>query len=239
MLCAGAWAAEPGGQPTQVRLASEEWLDYTNADGTGLAWDVLREVFQPAGVAVKIRSAPYFRAVGLVKKDEADAWVGSYQNENADNLYPRWHFDVDHIYALGLTSKVVPTLETVGNHRLSWVRGYGYEKYLPNVSRFDEVQRRTGIASMLEHDRTDFYIDAQTEVEYVVEHSSDPSKFRMTHIAELPLYLAFANTARGRELMAIFDKRMESLVQSGQLRKIFARWEQPYPFDNVEVSAKK
>jgi polar amino acid transport system substrate-binding protein len=31
----GALAAE--GVPKQVHLVSEEWLDYTNADGTGVA----------------------------------------------------------------------------------------------------------------------------------------------------------------------------------------------------------
>lgn len=100
-----AWVllcAVPGvmAQEQQVRLVSEEWLDYTNADGSGLAWDVLRKVFEPAGVKVKVLSAPYSRSVGLVKRGEADAWVGSYKEENDDNLYPRWHFDMDHILSL-------------------------------------------------------------------------------------------------------------------------------------------
>ena len=45
LLCVGAsagWAADTPEVPGQIRLASEAWNDYTNADGSGLAWDVLR-----------------------------------------------------------------------------------------------------------------------------------------------------------------------------------------------------
>lgn len=232
LLVAGvARAAEPVVLPASVRLASEEWQDYTNADGSGVAWDVLRKVFEPAGVKVQVLSVPYSRAVGLVKRAEADAWVGSYHEESDDYLYPRHAFDSDHIYALGLASSPVPTLDTLGRYKLSWVRGYDYQHYLPNVKEFREVQRREGILPMLERKRVDFYIDAQTEVNYVQGQASDPARYRRTHLAELPLYLAFAKTAEARALKELFDRRMDELIASGALREIFARWKQPYPFE--------
>ncbi|MFK0088964.1 substrate-binding periplasmic protein [Pseudomonas sp. NPDC090755] len=229
-------AEPPPATPAQIRLASEEWLDYTNADGSGLAWDVLRKVFEPAGVKVRIQSVPYSRAIGLVKRGEADAWVGSYKEENAENLYPHWHFDLDHIYALGLASQPVPTLENLGQFRLAWVRGYDFNDYLPNVGHFREIQRREGILPMLEHDRVDLYIDALTEVDYVLDQAAKPQAFRRTHLIELPLYLAFARTREGHALQVLFDQRMGKLVASGELREIFKRWEQPYPFDEASTS---
>ncbi|MGY2957718.1 polar amino acid transport system substrate-binding protein [Pseudomonas sp. TE6349] len=231
LMAAAPWAAAGDSQPGQIRLVSEEWADYTNADGTGVAWDVMRKVFQPAGIEVVPQSAPYSRAIGLVKRGEADAWVGSYKDESEDNLYPRWHFDVDHIYALGLASKPAPTLATIGDYRLTWVRGYAYGKYLPRVREYREIQRREGILPMLEHDRVDFYVDAMTEVDYVIGQSSQPDRFRRTHVVELPMYLAFARSERGEALRDVFDKRMAELVRSGELKPIFERWKQPYPFD--------
>ena len=50
---------------------------------------------------------------------------------------------------------------------------------------------------MLTHNRADYYIDALTEVDFVVSRANDPAQFRKTHIAELPLYLCFANTSTG------------------------------------------
>ncbi|WP_442513792.1 substrate-binding periplasmic protein [Pseudomonas promysalinigenes] len=230
MLSLAPWAMAAEPLPKQITLVSEEWVDYTNADGTGVAWDVLRKVFEPAGVHVVAQSAPYSRAVGLVKRGEADAWVGSYKQENADNLYPKWHFDMDHIYALGLASKPAPTLAALGQYRLAWVRGYDYGSYLPNVSNYREVQRRDGILPMLEHERVDFYIDAKTEVDYVLGQTSQPERFRSTHVAELPLYLAFSRAGQAQALCELFDQRMAELVRSGELKPIFERWKQPYPF---------
>ncbi|WP_017902312.1 substrate-binding periplasmic protein [Pseudomonas asplenii] len=228
---------EVAGLPVQIRLVSEEWADYTNADGSGLAWDVLREVFEPRGVKVEIRSEPYVRSAGLVERGEADAWVGSYSKEISGVLYPRWNYDTDHIYAVGLASKPAPSLERLGSYRLAWVRGYKYQKYLPNVRDFNEIQRRDGILPMLQHGRADFYIDALSEVDAVLAQAQDPSLFSRTHLAELPLYLGFANNERGRALRELYDQRMGELVKAGRLRKIFEHWKQPYPFESGKFPA--
>ena len=230
LCCSLAQAVDALPTPSVIHLASEDWEEYTAADGHGLGWDVLRAVFEPAGVKLDIRTEPYTRAVGLAQRGEVDACVGAYRDETSDLLYPHWNFDTDHIYALGLASNPPPTLDTLGSYRLAWVRGYKYQDYLPNVQRFNEVVRRTGILSMLTHNRADYYIDALTEIDYLVARARDPAQFRRTHIAELPLYLCFADNPKARTLMALFDQRMAVLVKSGELKPIFAKWKQPYPF---------
>ncbi|MNJ04757.1 hypothetical protein D3C73_1656630 [compost metagenome] len=65
----------------------------------------------------------------------------------------------------------------------------------------------------------------------MLSRAKDPSQFRRTHIAELPLYLCFAKTPAARSLMALFDQRMAQLVKTGELKPIFEHWKQPYPFD--------
>jgi len=216
--------------PGKIMLASEEWNDYTNKDGSGLAWDVLRQVFEPAGITLQTRSVPYTRSVGLAQRGEVDGWVGSYRDEATGVLYPHWNFDSDHIYALGLATAPTPSVATLGNYRLAWVRGYKYEEYLPNVHRFNQIERRDGILPMLQHARADFYIDALSEAQYVLGQADDPAQFKLTHIAELPLYVGFADNERGRALMAVYDQRMATLVKNGELKPIFERWKQPYPF---------
>lgn len=232
MLCAVALLvqADQAPVPGKITLASEEWNDYTNKDGSGLAWDVLRQVFEPAGITLQTRSEPYTRSVGLAQRGEVDGWVGSYRDEASGVLYPYWHFDSDHIYALGLATTPTPSLATLGNYRLAWVRGYKYEEYLPNLHHFNQIERRDGILPMLQHARADFYIDSLTEARYVLGQAHDPSQFRLTPIAELPLYIGFADTERGRALMAVYDQRITALVKSGELKPIFEHWKQPYPF---------
>ncbi len=84
---------------------------------------------------------------------------------------------------------------------------------------------------MLAHDRADFYIDALMEIQDVLAKADDPKQFKLSPLINLPLYLGFANNENGRTLRALFDRRMEVLVKSGELKPIFERWKQPYPFD--------
>jgi polar amino acid transport system substrate-binding protein len=233
LLCViPAWvlAQDESVVPGKIMLASEAWDDYTNADGSGLAWDVLRQVFEPVGITLQTRIEPYTRSVGLAQRGEVDGWVGSYRDEVTGVLYPHWKLDSDAIYALGLATSPTPSVATLGEYRLAWVRGYRYEAYLPNVRRFNQIQRRDGILPMLQHGRADFYIDALSETQYVLKQARDPSAFRLTHIIDLPLYVGFADTERGRSLRTVYDQRMAVLVKSGVLKPIFQRWNLPYPF---------
>lgn len=219
-------------QPTHIRIASESWEDYTHADGSGLAWDIFRAVFEPAGVQLSIQSVPYTRSIGLVQRGAADAWAGSYLNEVDQGVfYPRRNYDEDQIAALSLRSKPTPSLATLGDYRLAWMRGYEYQRYLPNLYQYREVLRRDGILSMLDAGRADFYLDAVTEVEDVLSTSPQPAQYRVTALTKLPIYLGFADNPRGRILADVFDKRMDALVADGSLRPIFQRWQQPYPFE--------
>ncbi|WP_394560586.1 substrate-binding periplasmic protein [Aquipseudomonas alcaligenes] len=223
-------AAEP--VPQDIQMVSEHWPAHTNPDGSGLAWDIMRQVFEPAGVSVEFRIVPYTRSIGLVQRGEADAWLGSYRDEISEGvLYPRWPYDADRILALSLSSTPQPTLQNIGEYRLAWMRGYDYQHYLPGVSRFQEIERRVGILRMLELGHADFYLDASTEVDEVLREGSDPARFRTTPLIRLPLYVGFADTARGRALAELFDRRMPILVRSGALRPLFHQWQQPYPFD--------
>lgn len=233
VLCVVVSTVQGDTPPTderQIHLASEQWTDYTSADGSGLAWDVLRKVFEPAGITVQTHSVPYTRSIGLAQRAEVDAWVGAYHNEVEGLLYPRSPYDSDHIYALGLASNPSPTLETLGSYRLAWVRGYKYDQYLLNLHHFDQLQRRDGVLTMLLHGRVDFYIDALPELKELLSRAEQPKRFKLTHITELPLFLGFADNDRGRRLMALFDRRMVVLKKNGELKPVFARWNQPYPF---------
>lgn len=232
MLCVLPGVQADSDQPDEIRLASEVWEAYTETDGTGLGWDLMREVFEPAGVRLDIHSVPYTRSVGLVQRGEADAWVGSYRDEVKDGVfYPKYHYDRDQIVALGLKDKPLPTLDSIGKYRLVWVRGYSYKEYLPNVHDYREVQRRAGILGMLDLGHADFYIDARPEVDHVLSEAAKSRRYRVTDLTQLPLYLGFADTPRGHVLAEIYDRRMAALIANGELRPIFARWHWPYPFD--------
>ncbi len=217
--------------PREILLVGVERKNHTGADARGLVWEILRLVFEPAGLQVRTDTVPYTRAVGLVARGDADAWVGAYPEETAGALFPKWHYAAEVIAALGLARAPVPTLQDLGNFRLAWIRGYAFDKYLPRLQRYQEIQRYNGALAMLRLGHADYLIAARAELESVLAWAEAPDAYRITDLTLLPLYPGFADTPRGRELAALYDRRMGELVRSGELRPIFERWQQPYPFD--------
>ena len=220
--------------PAEIHVASEVWENHSNADGTGLAWDLLRAVFEPAGVKLVADSEPYTRSIGLAQRGKVDAALGMYRDEVDDLDFPRWPYAADRVVALGLTRLPKPTLQTLANYRLIWVRGYAFQDQLHSVGRYQEVQRREGIPAMLREGRADFYIDDDAEVDFLLASLEQPTDLQVTELQLLPLYLAFARTERGRALKQLYEQRMDVLVRSGSLRAIFNRWKDHYPYDSAQ-----
>lgn len=210
-------------------MVSETWTRYTQEGGRGVAWDLLRAVYEPAGVRLRIANEPYTRAVGLVLRGEADAWVGAYRGEIDEALYPRWPYDVDPIAVLSLKDNPPPPLEGLSRFRLSWMRGYAFARYFPTLTPHSELQRRTSVLPMLLNHRVDYFIDSRPELEEMLAGAGAlAAEYRITDVTRLPLYLGFSDSPRGRELLALFDRRMRQLHASGELERIFARWNWPY-----------
>ena len=213
----------------EIRVVSETWTRYTQEDGRGVAWDLLRAVYEPAGVRLRIANEPYTRAVGLVLRGEADAWVGAYRGEIDEALYPRWPYDVDPIAVLSLKDNPPPPLEGLSRIRLSWMRGNAFARYFPTLTPHSELQRRTSALPMLLNHRVDYFIDSRPELEEMLAGAGAlAAEYRITDVTRLPLYLGFSDSPRGRELLALFDRRMRQLHASGELERIFARWNWPY-----------
>lgn len=219
-------------------MVSDIWPGYTNADGSGLGWEIMRLLFEPAGVRLEHCSEVYTRSVGLVQRGDADAWLGSYGSSEGFKgvFYPRRSYAIDPVSGLSLRSKPAPTLATLGNYRVAWMRGYGYERFLPGISGFREIERRSGVLSMFERGRLDLYIDALPDIADVLASSPEPDRFRITELTGLPMYPGFADTPRGRAFAALYDRRLVQVSKDGSLRRLYQRWEQPYLFDKYPES---
>ncbi len=248
VVCAGLLAvsticASAEEQITHIHLISEAWEDATNADGSGLYWDIFRLVYEPVGIKVQIDTMPYMRTVKFIQAQRADALVGSYLGEIGGVLYPEYHFDVDRVVAVFLKDKQVDWQgqQTLENTIVGWVRGYDYDEYLkPVVQKFEVNSRKSGLGMLL-RDRLDFFLDAEIEIEYVLEQKGLQDQavaFQIERALDLRLYLAFANNDRGRRLMKIYDERMKTLVATGALEQLFeASGYKPYPentWENME-----
>lgn len=224
----GLVAAIPAYGLDTIRISSEQWEYATEPDGEGMYWDIFRRVYEPAGIEVKVRLVPYARSIReTMVTDKADAWVASYIDEVPGALYPEWHFDADYVSAAYNAERVdgVNGESSLNGKKVAWMRGYAYDDYLTVSVQSTRVDDRQGGLRMVREDRIDFFIDAAVDLNYALEESGLDQTLSTSQVLELPLYLGFADSERGRQLREIWDRRMPQLLEDGTISRLYREYE--------------
>jgi polar amino acid transport system substrate-binding protein len=221
---------------TDVTLSSEEWKNATNADGTGLYWDIFKAVFEPAGIKVKHTIRSYAGSVELVRQQKVDAVVAAYIDEVKGAVYPKAHFGVDVVQALYKKSRFPDwkAEETLKGKKVGWIKGYAFDEYIKTPFNKAEFDERKAALRVLDKDKIDFFLDAQPDLaEALKEGTIDVSQYAVQTVKRLNLYLAFAGNERGKKLKQVFDERFQKLLESGELKKLYEKWKDgnfAYPY---------
>ena len=227
LLCPIFFPALAGNTPAEIILASEEWANATNRDGTGLYWDIFRAVYEPVGIKTKFIIRSYKGSVSLVKKNKADAAVGIYPEEIKGALFSKYPFVKDYVLVLFKKNKLSQWngQETLKNKKVGWIRGYSYDDYLEVPVIKKEFNRRESILRRLDKDQLDFFMDTRNDVESVLNKGIiDVTRYTVETVLELERYLVFADNKKDQEFKKIFDYRFPHLIKSGEIEKLFAKW---------------
>lgn len=216
----------------EIRFLSDSWENVTNKDGTGLCWELFQKVYEPVGVKVTFDIVPYARSVRMVQDKQTDAAVGVYKDEFDKALFGKWHYLSDIVLVAFKKGKVENWEgEASLSGRIGWMRGYAFNEYLKENIKFDETDDRKAALKMLLMGRLDFFIDTEAELKAALETDAvNADDFQVETLLKLNVYLAFADTERGRRLMTIYDDRMAQLVASGELKPLYKKWQLTYPF---------
>lgn len=212
--------------PKEIFVVSEGWKEYTNKDGTGLYFDIVKLVYEPIGIKVTTKLYPYNRAVQMVKKKQADMWLGSYIDEEDYAIYPKYHFDKDILTAMFKKNKfkTFSTIEDLRDKNIAWIRGYGFEDYIDVPMKIHERNNRKAIFKSLEKDRFDIFLDDKYDMaEAIKKINFNTSSYDFVKLLEFNLYPAFRNDNRGKELNNIWDKKIKELITTGLLKKVYKR----------------
>ncbi len=221
---------------TTINLITSEWPGYTNKDGTGLYFDLIKAVYEPEGIQMKFELVPWKRAQALVKKT-ADAIVGETMLPDEDYLYPQWPIDIEEVTVIFKKGADVKWNgeSTLENKTVSWIRGYDFQMYLHVKLNMLEVDNLQSGLLMLDAGRIDFLIDYEDFIMEEVENIRNTVKpdfaleqYQMESLRlGAKVYVAFVNSSRGKRLVEIFDRRMAQLYESGALDamyKSFTQW---------------
>lgn len=227
LLCSLCFPAMAGNSLAEIILASEEWSNATNKDGTGLYWDIFRAVYGSVGIKTKMIIRSYDGSVSLVKQQKADAAVGIYPDAIRGTVFSKYPFVKDYVLVLFKKDKIVQWdgQKTLRDRKVGWIRGYSYDEYLEVTVIKEEFYSREAILRRLDRDQIDFYMDTRNDVEAVLNKGIiDVARYTVETVLELDRYLVFADNNKGKKLKNIFDHRFPLLVQSGEIERLHDKW---------------
>jgi polar amino acid transport system substrate-binding protein len=221
---------------TEIVLASEEWPNATKADGTGLYWEIFKAVYEPVGIQVKHRISSYAGSEELIKRQSVDAMVGAYKDEVEKAVFPENHFAADTVQVLFKKGKLAEWKgqESISGKKVGWIKGYDFDQYLDVPMEKAEFDERKDALRVLDKDRIDFFMDAQPDLIDALESGViDKSAYQRETVKQINLYVAFSDNEKGKKLQQIFDERFPQLVRSGEIKKLYDKWQIgnfTYPF---------
>ena len=221
---------------TTINVASDEWANCTQKDGSGLYFEVMRLAFPESKLEIKI--VPSARSIEMVSAAKTDVCVGVYQTDVKNGIYPKYPIDYDDMSVLMLSAKAGSWAGETGlkNKKVAWIVDYGYDQYLSVPVKLTEVSDTASGIKMLQAGRVDFYIETKsTIVPFMEDNKISKKDFRLETVKWIRLYLAFSQTPKGRALQVQWDKALPVLYKSGQLQKVFAKWGFQESFDKLKT----
>ncbi|MBN1501755.1 MAG: transporter substrate-binding domain-containing protein [Spirochaetes bacterium] len=214
-----------------LKVATPEWVNQTNGNGTGLYFEIIKAVFEPEGFTVEYAIVPWPRAEYMVKTGESDVMPGDIKTETNNFIYP------DQIFLNEITSTIFKKnkIQWLGksslqNRKCIWLTGYNYQKTLGEKVTWFEIDNREAAVKAILADRSDFYIDAKIDISYYFrKHPEQKNLFEFRDIYSVDIYLKFSNNARGKHLSDLYDKRVKKLKNDRKFREIFKKYNYDFP----------
>ncbi len=218
---------------TEIRIVTPAWEDFTNKDGTGVYFDLLRAVYEPEGIRVRYEFFPWSRAEAMIRKNRADAMLAAFYNpKNEDQTrYPRYPLDseiVNVAYKKGTVSQWKGE-KSLSGKAVSWPRGYDYHNYMKVKVKAVEVDSNEQGWQMMDRGRVDFHMASLEELEKQLKAQSAPDDYVIQEVLTKQLYVWFGKNERTEKLAAIYDRRIQALKDTDSLKPIFDKYDLPMP----------
>ncbi|QTA79868.1 Solute-binding protein family 3 domain-containing protein, MltF-like [Desulfonema limicola] len=238
LLCPLPSTAQELDKITEISIVTPQWDEQTNNDGTGLFFEIIKTVYEPAGIKMKYSFVPWKRAQMMVSSTQADAMVCVWKEHALEEkqLIPVYPMFIEYTAAVYKkeTIKTWEGIKTLNDKNAVWLRGYDYHTslYLKDINfkQRGEVDDYSQAWSLIDKGRYDVYIDALIDLHKYIRHNKlDMTSYSLEILWGEKAYPAFSNTEKSKKLIKIFETRIIELHKSGQLKQLYDKWHVKYP----------
>ena len=216
-------------QIKSINIVAPEWEDYTNADGTGMYWEILQTIYSNQDIKLKPSSVSWNRALKMVTKYQIyNAIIGEYLDSESPLLFPKYHIEVESLAVLSKNSEAAfVDMSSLAGKRVGWLKDYD----LIDESEIDFTLREYRTVQqglqLLDEGKLDYIIDEWDELASALSSNNlSLDDYQMKNMPEgTDVYVAFADNAISKFLIEVYNEEVEAMVKSGSMQAIYKKWD--------------
>ena len=228
LLCNVALA--PVHATQQIHVVTAAWSGFTNEDLSGSYFDYLRLVLPPEQYSLQVEFSNFGRAIAAIEKQQADLTFGLTPKDAQKALRANLPYDSDRVIAIylpevqGITSLKNMSVQSLNGFRLAWDLAYNYGEAIGLSSDgYQVASPEQGVGLVLNH-RIDIYLAELGDLRSdKVQALLKKAAVRQEEIHQIPVFVGFANNAKGQALKKLWDERLQELKNNGQLAEFYQR----------------
>jgi len=205
--------------PEKVSFISGNWLGYSEADGSGVYWNIIDSLFEHDFSITKATSI-WARAVHAFEQDQVDVLVGAYRKEVLPNaIFSSFHLDYEYpLYAFARNEDVLKRFKVQDASLTACLSsGTSLFKHIKFLSKNNIIETSLGQCDVLIKNNK---VDIVIEYDYNLDQYTQALP-RIVLQENSPLFLVFHDTPKGHFLKSYFDKNIAELARENILKKIF------------------
>ena len=210
-----------------INIITPAWKGWTNADGSGFYFDIMREVFQEEHFEIKYQIAPFKRSKHMVQSGSADAMFGVFSEalRRDDIATPFYHIDEAYYSVVFKRTLVWDGIQSLVGKRIMIPRSYNIKFQLGIDFEVIDVSDSQQGLKMLSADREAYFVSDHDEIFAASQSINIPlERYRVEKINKHKLYVGFAGNAKGRKLARVFDRRFAELLHNKTVQGLQRKW---------------
>jgi polar amino acid transport system substrate-binding protein len=117
--------------------------------------------------------------------------------------------------------------ESLSNKRVGWIRGYYFNLFFDKKVPIQllEVSNLTQCINLIKSGRLDFCMDGMLNGLHPIakEMQLNKEEFKIETLYLEPSFIRFLDIPRSKKIIALYDKRMDTLYKSGELASLYKK----------------
>jgi len=205
----------------EIHVATDIWEGYSNGDGTGYYFDILREIYPSPEYVLKVSYVPFRRGLRMVETARADVTLGVNRGDMDDGFIAKPVVEndtVDLLMSRDLAQKW-QGLNSLKNKRIAARSGYNFDIHFDFPIEYSENNSLLGMMRMLKIGRIDAVLDYLADMKNLWEQAClDDNYIIMEAVLASPAFFAFSREQQ--DLKKHFETKFQELLQSGRVYEL-------------------